>query len=79
VTAPHGWGVNDMPTSRQSRSLLNSAWNSLGQAEAFWVRFVHSVEALGGMHGDVEVGTRARNLAQQMHEFREVLTTWSQE
>ena len=65
--------------SRQSRSLLNSGWNSLGQAEQAWLRFVQTVEALGVMHGNAEVGPKARDIAQGMHEFREVLTTWTKD
>jgi hypothetical protein len=72
--------VNEIPaTSRKARSLINSASNSLAQAEVAWVRFVQSVEKLGVMRGDVEIGPKARNLAEQMHEFREVLTAWTQE
>ena len=72
-------GDGPVTSLRQSRSLINSAWSSLGRAEAAWVRFVQAVEALRGVHGDVEVGSRARNLAQQMHQFREVLMAWTQE
>jgi hypothetical protein len=66
-----------VPT-RQTRALVNSAWNSLGQAEAAWVRFVQAVEALGVVRGDIDVGIKARNIAQHMHEFREVLALWTQ-
>jgi hypothetical protein len=66
-------------TLRQSRGMVNSAWNSLSQAEAHWVRFVQAIEALAAMHGNVEIGPRARDIAQQMHEFREVLTTWTKD
>jgi hypothetical protein len=59
--------------------MVNSAWNSLGQAEAACVRFVQAIEPLAVMHGNPEVGDKARSLAQQLHEFREVLTTWTQE
>jgi hypothetical protein len=43
------------------------------------VRFVQAVEPLGVMHGDAEVGSRARDIARQLHEFREVLATWTQD
>jgi hypothetical protein len=68
-----------MATTQQTRGLVNSAWNSLGQAEAAWVRLVQAVEAMAAVRGDVEAGVRARNIAQQMHEFREVLTSWTQD
>jgi hypothetical protein len=68
-----------MAITRLSRSLVNSAWNSLGQAEGAWVRFVQAVEPLATMYGDAEVGTKARDLAQQMHAFRGVLRSWTQD
>jgi hypothetical protein len=66
-------------TLRATRALVNSAWNSLGQAEAAWVRFVTAVELLATMHEDAEVGGKARDLAQQMRAFREVLRRWTEE
>jgi hypothetical protein len=56
-------------TARRARSLVNSAWYSLGQAEAAWDRFVHRAEALG----DAEVVAEAQKIAQQMHVLWEEL------
>jgi hypothetical protein len=39
---------------------------------------VQAVEALGVVRGDIDVGIKARNIAQHMHEFREVLALWTQ-
>jgi hypothetical protein len=64
---------------RQTRSLLHSAWHSLGRAEVAWVRFVEEVEALGVVRGDIDVGIQARNIAQHMQEVREVLTSWTKD
>jgi hypothetical protein len=65
--------------TRQARGLVNSAWHSLGQAEAAWVRFVETIEAMAAVRGDVEMGPKVRNMAQEMHEFREVLRLWTQD
>jgi hypothetical protein len=61
---------------RQNRSLGNAAWHALNAAEPAWLRFVEMIEAMAGLRGDDEIGTKARDVAQQMHELREVLRSW---
>jgi hypothetical protein len=68
-----------MSISRLHRSFANKAWNSLKRTEEELVRLVEAIEALGVMRGDVEVGVKARNIAQQLYEIREVLTCWTQD
>jgi hypothetical protein len=71
--------TRQLTTLRATRGLAHSASHSLDQAEAVWLRFVTAVELLASVHGDAEVGGRARDIAQQMHAFREVLRSWTEE
>ena len=64
---------------RSARSAGNKAWAALGRAESAWADLVSALEILAPLHGDQTALPAARDLAQEMHAFREVLKGWGEE